>query len=83
MGYYLDPAELIAPQPEASGPLADWIWRPLPEPGPDELPVKGQEWELTRYHEYQAQLAAQPVGGTFRLAAAFLRQASTGCLSPT
>jgi len=42
------------------------------EPGLDSLPARGQEWELTRYREYQAWLADQPVGDTFRLAGAFL-----------
>ena len=36
---------------------------------------------MTRYREYQAWLAAQPVGETFRRAAAFLRRASAGCLT--
>ena len=62
------------------GSIAAWTWRSLPEPGLDSLPARGQEWEMTRYREYQAQLAARPVGETFRRAAAFLRRASESCL---
>jgi hypothetical protein len=36
---------------------------------------------MTRYREYQAWLAGQPVGDTFRRAAAFLRLASDNCLT--
>ncbi len=97
MGYYLDQADFIEPQPGrggagspggAGGPvslgagrIAAWPWRSLPEPGLDSLPARGQEWEMTRYREYQAQLAARPVGETFRRAAAFLRRASESCLA--
>ena len=77
MGYHLDHADFIKPGTAA---IASWIWRPLPEPGLDSLPARGQEWELTRYREYQARLASQPVGDTFRRAAAFLGRASESCL---
>jgi hypothetical protein len=36
---------------------------------------------MTRYREYQARLAGQPIGETFTLAAAFLRLASESCLA--
>jgi len=78
MGYYLDHADFIRPGAAA---IAFWTWRPLPEPGLDSLPARGQEWELTRYREYQARLAGQPVGEIFRSAAAFLRRASENCLT--
>ena len=85
MGYYLDQADFIEPQPAlgglGAGRIAAWTWRSLPEPGLDSLPARGQEWEMTRYRQYQAQLAARPVGETFRCAAAFLRQASESCLT--
>jgi len=88
MGYYLDQADFIEPQPAQGDPgglgasrIAAWTWRPLPQPGLDALPARGQEWEMTRYREYQAQLAARPVGETFRRAAAFLRRASESCLT--
>jgi hypothetical protein len=73
MGYYLDHADFIKPGAAA---IASWTWRPLPEPGLDSLPARGQEWELTRYREYQARLADRPVGDTFRRAATFLGRAS-------
>jgi hypothetical protein len=40
------------------------------------LPERGREWEMTRYREYQARLAARRVGETFDRAAAFLLRAS-------
>jgi hypothetical protein len=42
------------------------------------LPERGREWEMTRYREYQARLAARAVGETFDRAAAFLLRASDG-----
>jgi hypothetical protein len=81
MGYYLDHADFI--QPGRGAAIAAWTWRSLPEPGLDSLPARGQEWEMTRYREYQAWLADQLVGDTFRLAAAFLRRASDTCLEPS
>ena len=82
MGYYLDHADFIQPQQNpAPGPVATWTWRSLPEPALALLPARGQEWEMARYREYQAQLAARPVGETFRRAAAFLQVASEGSLS--
>jgi len=79
MGYYLDHADFI--QPGRGGVIAAWTWRSLPEPGLDSLPARGQEWEMTRYREYQTWLAGQPVGDIFRRADTFLRQASAGCLT--
>jgi hypothetical protein len=78
MGYYLDHGDFIKP---GSAAIASWSWRPLPEPGFDSLPARGQEWEMTRYREYQARLADQPVGETFRCAATFLGHASENCLA--
>jgi hypothetical protein len=37
---------------------------------------RGQEWEMTRYCAYQAQLVRHTIGCTLSLAAAFLRRAS-------
>jgi hypothetical protein len=82
MGYHVDHADFIQPQRgPGPGPIADWTWRSLPEPALASLPARGQEWEMARYREYQAQLAGKPVGETFRRAAAFLRLASEGALS--
>jgi hypothetical protein len=78
MGYHLDHSEFIEPQ---DGPLATWIWRPLPEPVLATLPARGQEWEMTRYQEYQARLAGHPVGQIFGRAVTFLGLTSDGSLS--
>ena len=85
MGYYEDHADFINPPDSdcgpGGGPVASWTWRPLPEPGLASLPARGQEWEMTRYHAYQAQLAGRPVGEGFGRAAAFLQVAADGTLS--
>lgn len=78
MGYYADHAEFI--RPGVGGLIAAWTWRPLPEPGLAWLPARGQEWEMARYRQYQAQLAARTVGETFKRAADFLGQAAGSCL---
>ncbi len=87
MGYYLNHTDFIRPRETrggpAAGPIAAWTWRSLPEPGLDWLPVRGQEWEMTRYREYQARLAGRPVGDTFRRAAVFLGLAAERCLTHT
>jgi hypothetical protein len=82
MGYHLDHSDFIQPHAGPGyGPIAAWTWRPLPEPVLAALPARGQEWEMTRYREYQARLAAAPIGETFGRAAAFLRLASDGSIS--
>jgi len=84
MGYHADHADFIRPRPNpgrpGAGRIAAWTWRPLPEPVLASLPARGQEWEMSRYREYQAHLAGRPVGETFRRAAAFLNLASEGSL---
>ena len=88
MGYHLDHSDFIRPQRgpldsgrAGDGPIATWTWRSLPEPVLAALPARGQEWEMTRYREYQAQLAGKAIGETFGRAAGFLRLASDGSLS--
>jgi len=85
MGYHLDHSDFIEPQNGPGGhgyrPIADWTWRSLPEPVLAVLPARGREWEMTRYRDYQAQLAGTPVGETFGRAAAFLRLACDGSLT--
>ncbi|HTS98741.1 MAG TPA: hypothetical protein VMI33_19195 [Streptosporangiaceae bacterium] len=75
MGQYLDPVDFIQPEP-GEGPgdarITAWTWKPVPEPVLEALPSRGQEWEMTRYREYQAQLVGRTVGETFGRAAAFL-----------
>jgi hypothetical protein len=85
LGYEADHDDFIQPRPHSSGPptgrIAAWTWRPLPQPDLTSLQPRGQEWEMTRYQAYQAQLASHRIGETFSLAAAFLRQASDRSLS--
>jgi hypothetical protein len=82
MGYHADPADFIQPhESRCSGharPIANWTWRPLPEPALASLPPRGQDWEMTRYRAYQAQLAGHPIGETFSNAVTFLRLAAEG-----
>ena len=80
MGYHTDPADFIQPQAShpGAGRIAAWTWRPVPEPALGSLTPGAREWEMTRYRAYQAQLAAQPIGQTFRRATAFLRLAAKG-----
>src|SRR4029077_14142027 len=82
MGYHLDHADFIKPSPDGPGMIAVWTWRPMPEPGLDTLPARGQEWEMTRYREYQAWLAGEPLGETFRHAAGLPRLASESWRPP-
>jgi hypothetical protein len=81
MGYHVDHADFIRPQLSPRSPVAAWTWRSRPRPVLALLPERGQEWEMSRYREYQAQLAGRPVGETFRRAAGFLRLASEASLS--
>jgi len=90
MGYHVDHSDFIQPQRgtfdpigPGDGPIATWIWRSLPEPVLAALSARGQEWEMTRYREYQAWLADTAIGETFGRAAAFLRLASDGSFSPS
>jgi len=53
----------------------------MPEPVLAALPARGREWEMTRYRDYQAWLAGQPIGETFGRAAAFLRLTSDASLT--
>jgi hypothetical protein len=85
MGYKADPDDFIHPLPGGSGPpgglIAAWTWKSVPEPSLSSLPQRGQDWEMTRYRAYQAQLAGHPIGDTFSRAADFLRRASDASLS--
>jgi hypothetical protein len=87
MGYDTDPADFIqpidSPPAAAAGRIAAWTWRPVPELALTSLTLRAQEWEMTRYRAYQAQLAGQPIGETFSCATAFLLLAAEGSsLSP-
>ena len=65
------------------GRLTSWRWKPVPEPALAALAPRGQAWELARYRAYQAYLAGQPVGQTFRRTAEFLNLTAAGALSIT
>ena len=81
MGYYADHSDFIRPKPSDEGhgdaSIAEWTWKPLPVPEVETLPPRGQEWELSRYRDYQDRLADQTIGETFDRAAAFLTQAAS------
>ena len=85
MGYDTDPADFIQPLDSrpgaAAGRVAAWTWRSVPEPAFASLELRAQEWEMTRYRAYQAQLAGQPIGETFSRATAFLLLAAEGSSS--
>ena len=87
MGYHVDHSDFIKPSGRPGepgvGPIAAWIWRSLPEPVLAALPARGQGWEMTRYRDYQARLAGQPVGEIFSRTADFLLRATDGSLSPS
>lgn len=80
MGHDVDHVDFICPRSGGNAAqaarVADWTWTPRPAPDCATLSARAQEWELTRYRSYQAQLAGQPVGATFRRAVGFLKQAA-------
>ena len=60
------------PDPGIGARITGWTWRPVPEPALTWLPLRSQEWEMTRYQAYQAQLAGHTIGETIGRPAAFL-----------
>jgi hypothetical protein len=86
LGFEADHDEFLQLRPDSSGQatgrIADWTWRSVPEPDLTSLQPRGQDWEAGRYRAYQAQLANHPIGATFGLAAAFLQLASDRSVSP-
>jgi hypothetical protein len=77
IGRHLDPADFIRP-PAGPRParISHWTWAPLPAPAA----ALAQDWELSRYHAYQAQLASHPIGATFTRATEFLTQADAAAI---
>jgi hypothetical protein len=87
MGHEVDHVDFIHPQASAHGAgdgrITAWTWKPVPEPALASLPPRGQEWEMTRYRAYQAQLAGHTVGEIFARAAAFLKLTAANAASIT
>jgi hypothetical protein len=74
MGYHTDHADFIQSRADGSGgdaPITQWTWRSLPAPAVATLPLRGQEWELSRYQAYEELLAGHSVGETFSRTADF------------
>jgi hypothetical protein len=76
MGQYLDPVDFIQPGEGGDARLMAWKWKSVPRPALDSLPSRGQEWEMTRYRAYEAQLAGHTIGETFGRAVDFLKLAA-------
>jgi hypothetical protein len=78
MGYHTDHADFVLPPDRATSrarsQVTAWAWRPLPEPALRLLPPSRQEWEMERYHSYQAHLAGRTMGETFGRVTEFLTQ---------
>lgn len=85
MGYEADQEAFIRPRLNPSG-LADgrvavWTWRAVRKPALATLPQRGQDWELSRFRAYRAQLAGHSIEDTFGRAASFLRAANGASVS--
>ncbi len=87
IGDEADLAEFIEPGEAGPGAgegrIRGWTWKPVPVPALASLPRRAQEWEMTRYQAYQAQLAGHAVGVTFGRAAEFLKLAAANATSNT
>jgi hypothetical protein len=73
----VDLAEFIEPGlPDSvagTTPITKWTWKSVHEPELASLPSRTQQWEMTRFRAYQAQLAGQTIEESFKPTAAFLR----------
>jgi hypothetical protein len=76
LGRSADPAQFVRPAANDDGATA-WTWSPLPEPELGALAAHARQWELSRYHAYQARLAGRDIARTFARCAAFLAQAAS------
>jgi hypothetical protein len=63
------------------GRITAWTWKSTPEPTLASLSPRGQDWEMTRYQAYQAQIAGHTVSEVFGRAAAFLKRAAASSAS--
>ena len=80
MDYHTHPADFTQRLDPGPG-VAAWTWKPVTAPACAALTPRGEDWEMTRYQAYQAQLAHRAVGETFTQATAFLGIAAEGILS--
>lgn len=52
MGYHVDPASFIEPLPgpggTGTGPVAGWIWKPVPAPPTGQVSSRGSAWVASR-----------------------------------
>jgi hypothetical protein len=87
MGHDVDHVDFVQPQASGPGPadgrITAWTWKPVPEPAIASLPRRAQQWEMTRYRAYQAQLAGHTIGQIFGRAAAFLNLAAAKATAVT
>jgi hypothetical protein len=89
MGHEVDHVDFIQPQTPGNGAggtgdgrrITAWTWKSAPEPTLASLSPRGQDWEMTRYQAYQAQIAGYTVGEVFDRAAAFLKRAAANSAS--
>ena len=81
MGHDIDHVDFVQgapPQPgRAAERIANWAWRPLPQPCLSTLSPSAQEWEMDRYRAYQERLAHHAVGEAFSRARVFLADVAT------
>jgi hypothetical protein len=86
MGQYADHVDFIAPGAgggqAAERRITAWAWKPVPEPLLASLSQRGQEWEMTRYQDYEAHLQGRTTGEIFGRAAAFLNLAAARVMAP-
>lgn len=84
MSYGLGHDDLISqPEQPPSSPdaaIASWTWKPVREAALADLPEGNRDWESTRHHAYQAQLAGQPIGTAFTEASPFLHRVCAAAL---
>jgi len=75
LGRSTDPATLVDPLPDAHG-ATTWTWRSLPAPELGARAARARQWELNRYHAYQARLAGRTITKSFARCASFLAMAA-------
>jgi hypothetical protein len=81
MGHDIDHVDFVMGTPRSRGRAADrianWIWRPLPQPCLTTLSPSARDWEMGRYRAYQGRLAEHVVGEAFSRARVFLADVAT------